>query len=129
MRVITTKSENCSGCKACQVLCSLTNFAENNPKMAALQIIGHFPDPGTYEINICSQCGVCADACPVKAISAGSDAWVIDSEMCIGCGACVAACPTHSFVQHASKTAPIKCTSCGACVEYCPRKALIWQEG
>ncbi|MCL2549194.1 MAG: 4Fe-4S binding protein [Symbiobacteriaceae bacterium] len=129
MRVITTKPELCSGCKACQALCSLTNFNENNPKKGALQIIGHFPDPGTYEINICSQCGVCASECPVQAISPGENAYIIDPEICIGCGACVASCPTRSFVQHASTVVPIKCISCGACVEYCPRRALVWQEG
>lgn len=128
MRVITTKSERCSGCKACQVLCSLTNFAENNPKKAALKIIGHFPDPGVYEISICNQCGACASVCPVSAISAEADAYVINPDLCIGCGLCVTSCPTGSMVQHASQTAPIKCISCGGCVEYCPRRALAWQE-
>ena len=128
MKVIATRAERCSGCKACQALCSLTNFRENNLKKAALKIIGHFPEPGVYEINICNQCGVCASVCPVQAISSNGDAWSIDSSICIGCGLCVQSCPTHSMVQHASTPTPIKCVSCGACVQYCPRRALQWKE-
>ncbi|MCL2497020.1 MAG: 4Fe-4S binding protein [Symbiobacteriaceae bacterium] len=129
MRVITTKPERCSGCKACQALCALTQFGENNLKKSALKIIGHFPDPGTYDINICNQCGACATICPVQAISDNGDAYLIDATACIGCGLCVSTCPTRSMVQHASTVVPIKCVSCGACVEYCPRRALVWQEG
>ncbi|MCL2877261.1 MAG: 4Fe-4S binding protein [Acidobacteria bacterium] len=128
MRVVAAKAELCSGCKACQVLCSLTRFRENNPKKSALRILGHFPEPGVYEINICSQCGVCANECPVQAIQIIGAAYVIDTASCIGCGLCVQACPTGSMVRHASIAAPIKCVSCGACVEYCPRRALVLQE-
>lgn len=128
MRVIAAKSGLCSGCRACQALCSLTRFRENNPKKSALRIIGHFPEPGVYEINICSQCGVCARECPVGAIQANEEAYVIDADLCTGCELCVAACPTNSMTQHASIATPIKCVSCGACVEYCPRRALVWKE-
>ena len=125
MRVITTDSKRCSGCKACQALCALTQFKENNLKKAALKIIGHFPDPGVYEINICNQCGACAAVCPVSAIVATEVAYVIDADLCIGCKICVSACPSNSFVEHASTKVPIKCVSCAVCVDYCPRRALI----
>jgi Fe-S-cluster-containing hydrogenase component 2 len=125
MRVVTAKAGLCSGCKACQALCSLTQFKENNPKKSALRIIGLFPEPGVYEINICSQCGTCARECPVEAIQATDAAYVIDADLCTGCGLCVQACPTGSMVRHAAVNAPIKCVSCGECVEYCPRRALI----
>jgi NAD-dependent dihydropyrimidine dehydrogenase PreA subunit len=84
--------------------------------------------PGVYEINICSQCGVCANECPVGAINVKDAAYVIDDALCIDCGVCVQSCPTNSMVRHASITTPIKCVSCGACVEYCPRRALVWRE-
>lgn len=128
MRVVAAKAELCSGCKACQALCSLTRFRENNPKKSALRIIGHFPVPGVYEINICSQCGVCATECPVGAIQINEEVYVIDAASCVGCGLCVTACPTNSMVRHASTETPIKCVSCGACVQYCPRRALVWRE-
>ena len=128
MRVITARPERCSGCKACQAICALTQFRENNLKKAALKIIGHFPEPGVYEINICSQCGICAECCPVKAVESRDDAWVINQDICTGCTVCVEVCPTGSFVEHASCTVPIKCVSCGTCVEYCLRRALVWED-
>jgi len=128
MRVVAAVAGLCSGCRACQALCSLTRFMENNPRKSALRIIGHFPEPGVYEINICSQCGACALDCPVGAIRVNEDAYVIDADLCTGCGLCVDACPTNSMMRHASVATPIKCVSCGACVEYCPRRALVWQE-
>ncbi len=39
-------SARCSGCRACQVACSLHLLGENNPKRSALAVIPHFPvDP------------------------------------------------------------------------------------
>jgi len=126
MRVVAARSELCSGCRACQVLCSLARFGVNNPKKSALQIIGHFPEPGVYEINICSQCGVCAEECPVEAIQANETTYDIDADACTNCGICAEVCPSNSVTQHAALEVPIKCVSCGECVEYCPRSALVW---
>ena len=118
MRVVSARSGLCSGCRACQLLCSLTNYGVNNPKKSAIRIIGHFPEPGVYEINLCSQCGICADECPAGAIQAEETAYCIDADSCTGCGVCAEACPTDSMIWHATLEAPIKCVSCGACVEY-----------
>jgi len=55
--------KRCSGCRACQVACSLHLFRENNPKKAALIIAPHFPAPGAFEVQVCTQCGQCAEVC------------------------------------------------------------------
>ena len=47
-----------------------------------------------YTINDeCIMCGACEAGCPVNAISAGDDKYVIDADTCIDCGACADACP------------------------------------
>lgn len=47
-----------------------------------------------YSINNdCISCGACEAECPVSAISAGDDKYVIDADTCISCGACAGVCP------------------------------------
>jgi len=51
--------------------------------------------PLTYPIvdpDMCTGCGICADTCPVNAISIDSIA-VIDESLCTGCRQCFEACP------------------------------------
>ena len=125
---LIAKSEQCSGCGACRLVCALTNFAQVNPDMAALSIHGRFPAPGVYEIRLCDQCGACAEACPVDAIEKDSGAYLIDADVCIGCGECVEACPYGVMYDHPNQDSPIKCTLCQACAEICPRDALLITE-
>ncbi|MBN2284249.1 MAG: 4Fe-4S binding protein [Deltaproteobacteria bacterium] len=47
--------------------------------------------------DLCSACEVCADRCPVEAITVDEYA-VVDEERCVGCGVCVPACPTEAIV-------------------------------
>ena len=47
-----------------------------------------------YQISDeCIMCGACEAGCPVSAISAGDDKYVIDADTCIECGSCEATCP------------------------------------
>ena len=45
----------------------------------------------------CISCGACEAECPVGAISAGDDKYVIDANTCIECGACVGECPCEAI--------------------------------
>ncbi len=50
-----------------------------------------------YVINgDCISCGACEAECPVEAIHAGDDQYVIDPETCIDCGACAGVCPVSA---------------------------------
>jgi len=121
-------SARCSGCRACQLACSLHLFGENNPKKAAIGIIPHFPQPGTFEVKTCKQCGTCAEVCPVEAIHKNErDAYYINSEECIACEACVEECPEGVIFMHADYETPFECDLCGDCIEVCGMKAL-WIE-
>ena len=119
-------ADRCSGCRACELVCSLENFGVLNPKKAALRVSGHFPSPGRYTVAICDQCGTCADVCPTNCITQDENgAWLIAEEECIGCGICVTECPPGVMYLHADRgEVPIKCTNCTKCLEFCPTGAL-----
>ena len=45
------------------------------------------------DTSICSRCGKCTDACPVKAVSQKDGQFHIDGARCINCYHCKSACP------------------------------------
>jgi Fe-S-cluster-containing hydrogenase component 2 len=119
-------SSKCSGCRACLVACSLNLFLENNPKKGALNILAHFPDPGVYEVKVCTQCGDCAAACPSGAIKQNAQgAYFVDFNECNLCEACVPVCPESvMFVRTELANAAWKCNLCGDCVNVCGTSVL-----
>lgn len=52
-----------------------------------------------YITDDCISCGICKDACPTAAISAGDGKYVINADRCVGCGWCQAACPVGAAVS------------------------------
>lgn len=119
-------SAKCSGCRACLVACSLNLFQENNPKKAALNLIPHFPEPGVYEMKVCTQCGKCADVCSTGAIKQNQrGAYFVDYDECNLCEACVAECPEGVMYLRAELADHAwKCDLCGDCVTVCGMSAL-----
>lgn len=119
----------CTGCRTCELTCSLYQFKENNPKKSALRVYGRFPAPGDYKVAFCTQCGKCAEACPVDAIIERTDKkrgvyYTLDREKCINCKACIKVCPEKVLFTHKDVKHPIKCDWCGECMEFCPRKVI-----
>jgi formate hydrogenlyase subunit 6/NADH:ubiquinone oxidoreductase subunit I len=49
--------------------------------------------------NKCISCGACEDSCPVSAISAGDEIYVINADECISCGACCDTCPQEAISE------------------------------
>ena len=114
----------CTGCKLCQVVCSVANFGENNPKKAGIRIVSKLFTEARYEVIVCDQCGECIDAGPFDAISVASGVVTIDPELCTNCGVCVDACPKGAMFTHPDVDHPIKCILCGECERLCPRGIL-----
>jgi ferredoxin len=120
---IAVDGTKCSGCRTCQLVCSLTNFSVNNPKKSAIHVFGLFPEP-RFEAIVCNQCGRCAEVCPEDAIKKKNGVYIIDKKKCTNCGECVRKCPSHAIFVHPDLTTPIKCVLCYKCVKMCPMEAI-----
>jgi len=93
-----------------------------NEKLLSVSSVDHISDinvPGNYPYggitklwsvdfiaisNACTQCGICAEGCPVGAIDS-ENSNLIDKEKCITCCACIKNCPQNARKM---KTSPVK---------------------
>lgn len=85
----------------------------------------------------------CTAVCPVKAVSMGKKAAIIDQDKCIKCGRCEKACPYHAIIRFSRPCAEAcgadaigsdelgrasidqdKCVACGLCIVSCPFAAI-----
>lgn len=130
--VITVDVEKCTGCRTCEVVCSLKNYGECNPSRARISIVRDERDGLISTIPVvCQQCAepLCLELCPAQAISRDpqTNAVVVGEEKCIGCRTCVQVCPYGApFVDPRTGTSQ-KCDLCGGdptCVKWCPNDAL-----
>ncbi len=51
-----------------------------------------------FDQDSCSGCGVCAEACPVTAITV-DDVAKVNAELCTDCGTCVDECPVGAITK------------------------------
>jgi Pyruvate/2-oxoacid:ferredoxin oxidoreductase delta subunit len=90
-------------CLCCPCCClGLRGFKDMGPVIGErVNSIGWKP----VSEDRCVGCGVCADVCPMEAVSVGAESISI-SDKCIGCGICAANCPQE--VIKMQQVGPIK---------------------
>jgi len=123
VKILKFDSEKCKGCLECEKACSKIHFKTDEGKeKSAIRII---KSNKKYKMDVCNQCGLCIDMCPVGALQRKKNGVVwLDKKICIGCQACVGFCPLAAMRKASAQIEPFKCISCGSCVRACPEKAL-----
>lgn len=114
----------CSGCRKCEIACSL--FHENRIWPDASRIRVFMLVPGLEFPHFCAQCEdyPCVAACPVKALSVSdkTGAVLVDDKTCTACGLCIGACPGSVPHMHPREKHVVICDLCNGnpqCVKVC----------
>jgi len=114
----------CSGCRRCELACSMHHEGWMWPEASRVRVF--MPFPGLEVAHLCAQCDdyPCIKSCPVEALSTDPNtrAVLVDREKCISCGACITACPGNVPFLHPGDNKVTICDLCGGepkCVEVC----------
>jgi Fe-S-cluster-containing dehydrogenase component len=133
VKIITVDPDKCTGCRLCELACSLKNTGEFNPARARIQVIG-FDEVFCLPVT-CFHCEqpYCAELCPISAITKEEALGIIrvSKEKCVGCKICTLACPFGNIVFSTEEKVAVKCELCDGepeCVLFCPTGALEFRE-
>ncbi len=91
-------------CNCCSCCCAFmkAKLIKGSNSVSRSNYVAHI-DP-----EVCIECGLCEERCPVKAITLEGDTPVVDVDMCIGCGVCTPTCGAEDAIRLAlrSETKP-----------------------
>ena len=131
-KVLLVEPADCTGCRLCEVVCSLKHYGECNPARSLIRIM-RWEWEAVDIPAVCQQCEkpVCQEVCPVGAYSRNekTSAMIINQDICIGCRTCIMACPFGGASIDTENRRTVKCDLCDgdpACVKYCSTGALQW---
>lgn len=124
----------CTGCRACEMVCSLNKWGECNSERSCIRNIR--TEEGGINTTIpvvCQQCEnpFCEAVCPVEAISRDpiTSALIVNRDKCIGCRLCVYSCPFGGANVDVERGYMNKCDLCGGdpnCVKMCSKEAISY---
>ena len=133
-KVLNIDYEKCTGCRLCELVCSVYHEGVSNPTKSRINII-KWEAEGLYIPVTCQQCedAPCKAACPVKAIDRDEtlNRVTIDYDKCIGCRSCMAVCPFGAMGFDITNKKVFKCDLCDGepqCVKFCEVKAVEYVE-
>jgi Fe-S-cluster-containing hydrogenase component 2 len=116
--------EACSGCRRCELACSMFHEGWMWPEASRVRVF--MPFPGLEVPHLCAQCMdyPCIASCPVDALSKDpeTEAVLVDREKCISCGDCIRACPGTVPYLHPGDNKATICDLCNGdpeCVKVC----------
>jgi len=124
---------NCSGCRRCEIACSLWHEGKIWPEASRIRVFMLIP--GIEVPHLCAQCDdtPCIQSCPVEALSINekTGAIIVDKDKCTACGSCIEACPGRIPAIHPTEKYAVICDLCDGdpqCVKVCQegRYNALW---
>lgn len=129
-KVLMIDYEKCTGCRLCELVCSVKHEGVSNPAKSRVKVV-KWEWEGRYVPMSCQQCitAPCLAVCPVKAISRDEalNRVQVDYDVCIGCRMCVAVCPFGAMGFNAQEKKVSKCDLCDGepqCARFCDVGAI-----
>ncbi len=134
MKLIEVNLSNCTGCRLCEMACSLYHERECSTTKSRIKILRD-QEFGTQVVLMCIQCveAYCVESCPVEALCRDEEtgAVLVNNERCNGCEACIDVCPMGAISLDMEKDIVFMCDLCGGdpeCVKWCMPEALMVKE-
>lgn len=129
-KVILVDAAKCTGCRTCELVCSVRNEGIANPARSRVHIIRF--ESVVFEVPmLCQQCtsAPCIAICPVNAITRDRVTGVVqvNHDHCIGCKMCIVTCPFGAISFDPAGRKILKCDQCEGdptCVKFCETQAL-----
>jgi len=116
--------ENCSGCRRCEIACSVHHERRIWPEASRVRVF--MLVPGVEIPHLCFQCEdyPCVEACPAEALYVNSrtGAVNVNASRCTACGLCIRSCPGNVPHIHPEGNYIVICDLCDGkpkCVKAC----------
>jgi Fe-S-cluster-containing dehydrogenase component len=129
-QTIGINKEACTGCRICEIVCSLSHEQVVNPEKSRIYIRRRYEE-SLYLPYVCQNCANadCVAVCPTGALAQDTKTGVIlvDQEQCTGCELCVQSCPYDAIRYNEDMARIVVCDQCGGdplCVQFCATEAI-----
>lgn len=128
-RLLVIQPELCTGCRMCEMACSIHHYQVARPVQLRIQVA--YESDHSFSPVPCIHCpeAHCMEACSFDALVHDDALGIIRvvDENCTSCMLCIDACPYGGITYSVDKGCVIKCDLCGgdpACAIYCAPGAI-----
>ncbi len=133
-KVLATDYEKCTGCRLCELVCSVRHEGVSNPARSRIRIV-KWEWEGIYIPVTCHQCedAPCITMCTTNARVQDEELGrtIVDYDRCIGCKTCMVVCPFGAIGFDPVSKKVLTCDLCDGdpqCVRFCTTGTVKYVE-